>query len=499
MSRPPRPARFGRFLPADNIAPLFTLPGLIAALLLSMALCWPLAATGHLRAFYDSNSYLRGGDAIWRIAAEAVGLDRGSAIAGDPVAETGGAPADGASAEEPGELGDTSQLYGRSITYAALFGGVVRTAGPWAFTFLQCFLVSLAILAMTDRQALRRPVLLVLGLGAVAVASSAAWMSSILMPDALGAVVLIFGAILIDRFEAFTLGQKIALSLLAAFAVSSHYGNIPLAAAVVGAALALRALSRRGMGAVGWKPVVVAGLFVVAAAPVLNVSASLAVLGEPSVTPLRPPVVLARSLEDGPARWLLEERCAEDGAEYCAAFETEVPQTHYDFLWGERGLVNQDGATAASLRENEWRIVLEAALAYPFQQIAATLRNTGRQLVLVSHTGSSWTWDGEALERPEEQGGFFGPARMDPLMRWTVIASVIVLVGLVATRRLDGPQLRILGLICFGLVVNAFIFGALSAPAERYQARVAWLLPLLAALFIAETGLGRRPPSAKGR
>jgi hypothetical protein len=493
MSRPPRPARGGRFLSAENVAPLFTPRGLVVALLLALALCWPLVATGHLRAFDDSGSYLRGGDAIWRIAAEAVGLDAGSGSDARPADAT--APA----AEDRGDLGDTSQLYGRSITYAALFGGVVRTAGPTAFTFLQCFLVSLAILALIDRRALHRPVLLALGLGVVALASPAAWMSSYLMPDVLGAVVLIFAAILIDRFEAFTLGQKIALSLLAAFTVSSHYGNIPLAAAVVGAAMALRALSRRGMGAVRWKPVVLAGLFVVAAAPVLNVSASLAVLGEPSVTPLRPPVVLARSLEDGPARWLLEERCAENGADYCAAFETEVPRTHYDFLWGERGLVNQDGATAASLRENEWRIVREAALAYPLQQIAATLRNTWRQLLLVSNTGGSWTWDGETFERASAEEGFFGPARTDALMRWTVIVSGVVLVGLVATRRLDGPQLRILGLICFGLVVNAFIFGALSAPAERYQARVAWLLPLLAVLFIAETGFGRRPRSAEAR
>jgi hypothetical protein len=34
-----------------------------------------------------------------------------------------------------------------------------------------------------------------------------------------------------------------------------------------------------------------------------------------------------------------------------------------------------------------------------------------------------------------------------------------------------------------GLVANAAIFGGLSAPVDRYQARVIWIIPMLAALF----------------
>jgi hypothetical protein len=74
------------------------------------------------------------------------------------------------------------------------------------------------------------------------------------------------------------------------------------------------------------------------------------------------------------------------------------------------------------------------------------------------------------------------------------VVSGALLAGLLFSGRLTHPQIQILVIITFGLIINAFVFGALSAPADRYQARVAWLLPLLLLLFIAENGFrgGRR-------
>ncbi len=34
-----------------------------------------------------------------------------------------------------------------------------------------------------------------------------------------------------------------------------------------------------------------------------------------------------------------------------------------------------------------------------------------------------------------------------------------------------------------GLAINAAIFGGLSVPVDRYQGRVVWIVPVLAALF----------------
>ena len=45
-----------------------------------------------------------------------------------------------------------------------------------------------------------------------------------------------------------------------------------------------------------------------------------------------------------------------------------------------------------------------------------------------------------------------------------------------------------------GLLANAAIFGGLSAPVDRYQARVAWLVPLLALVLLIERRNDTRRP-----
>ena len=46
-------------------------------------------------------------------------------------------------------------------------------------------------------------------------------------------------------------------------------------------------------------------------------------------------------------------------------------------------------------------------------------------------------------------------------------------------------------LIIAGLIVNAVIFGGLSAPVDRYQSRIVWLLPALWFIHVARVGKAR--------
>lgn len=471
----------------DGPAPLFSLAGLPVAIILALILTWPVVATGHFIGFSDTNSYVKGGDAIWRIVSKEL------FTTDIPVASH--TKADNAIVAEgkTSSLGDKENLYGRSITYAALFAGVVRTAGPLAMNFLQALMIAFAILAMIERPALQRPGLLATGFIMLIATSQVAWLSVYLMPDVLGAIALIFAALLVARFDKFSSGQKLFLTALAAFAVSAHYGNIPIAFATVGAALLWRHFIRQPGGSVRkGGSVVAAGLFLILAAPLLNMVASYAVLGEASMTPLRPPVVLARSLEDGPARWYLEKQCTENPSAYCAAFDKELVDNHYDFLWGQdKGLDKRNADAVQSVRENEWQIVFSAMLEYPLQQFAAIARNTAKQFILVGQVGYSMDWNGSKFVMS-------GTVKLrhiaNQIMIGITVVSGALLAGLLFSGRLTHPQVQILVIITFGLIINAFVFGALSAPADRYQARVAWLLPLLLLLFIAENGFrgGRR-------
>ena len=83
---------------------------------------------------------------------------------------------------------------------------------------------------------------------------------------------------------------------------------------------------------------------------------------------------------------------------------------------------------------------------------------------------------------------------------WFVAA--VLCAGLMINRRDSRPsrsrtRLTVLALL-FGvaLIFNAAVTGALSGPFPRYQARLAWLAPLVAGLMLASA---RRPSKAFGR
>ncbi len=79
---------------------------------------------------------------------------------------------------------------------------------------------------------------------------------------------------------------------------------------------------------------------------------------------------------------------------------------------------------------------------------------------------------------------------------WMVSAVAAALwIALLAVRgRLSRPEQDMALMVAVGLVANAAIFGGLSAPADRYQARVIWLVPALAAVF----WLSRRSADSAG-
>ena len=202
------------------------------------------------------------------------------------------------------------------------------------------------------------------------------------MPDLLAATVILWGAVLVSRFDDLGPWQRVALTLVAAFAVAAHYGHGPVAAALYGAVLLWRAVGRR----LSWAVVAAAALPVLFA-PLANLGASTMVLDRPSATPLRLPVLLARSIQDGPARWYLEEACPEAPLAFCEAFGDAVPGNIAAFLWDEDGIESLDREQMARIREEEFLILARAFRAYPVEQTVSLFGNAARQVVAVGTGG----------------------------------------------------------------------------------------------------------------
>src|SRR5260370_21657212 len=77
---------------------------------------------------------------------------------------------------------------------------------------------------------------------------------------------------------------------------------------------------------------------------------------------------------------------------------------------------------------------------------------------------------------------------------WTVMASLVGMsLWIVFVRQLSRRVIGLTAIIVFVVIANAAVTGILSNVEDRYQARVIWLVPLLAGVLVLEW-LDHYPP-----
>ena len=455
--------------------PLLGWRGVVPALVAGVLLCWPMWLTGADFVFYDTRNYFLAGREIWTILGRAAGWGA-DAVAAAPEGTGGGAA-----------------RFGRSLVYSGLAYPLLALGGAAALAVFQGALVVFSVFALIDRTTLAAPRILLAGGLAVAVFCTLPWHVVYLMPDVLGAVLVVFGMALTGPFGTMTGRQKALLTALAILAAGSHYGNMPLAAGIVVVALAVAAATRRLRPAT-----LLAAALVVVVPPAINTVSSAATLEEATPTPLRLPILLARSLADGPARLYLEETCPA-GADYaiCTAFDGRIPGTIDELLWDEAGVQSLDRATMARIRAEEYGLLLDVLRAYPAAQSWSLARNALRQLTLAG-TGQllAVTDVGTAIARGVPETRDAGGARLQDIFdRITPVATALAalaLLALVAAGRVPPGRGGAVFVLAAALAGNALIFGGLSAPVDRYQSRLVWLVPVLLVVILADTAARKR-------
>jgi hypothetical protein len=224
---------------------------------------------------------------------------------------------------------------------------------------------------------------------------------------------------------------------------------------------------------------------------------------------------LARLQADGPAAAVIRARCPDAGW-YLCAYAERLPMDSDAFLWAPDSPVNRapDGTPrflgGALLSAEAREIVGETLRTHSIEVAQAMLRNTLVQLVTAT-AGDTLVADHLATAvRPRIAEGF--PARelatYDAALQprgalaaaampflWPhapVLLAGAVLALLAWWRAARTRDLRRLGLVVgvlLGVTANAFATGALSKPHLRYEARILWLMPVVAALAL----LPRRP------
>jgi hypothetical protein len=326
------------------------------------------------------------------------------------------------------------------------------------------------------------------------------WFTATLMPDVFAGVAPLCLLLLGLARDRLSRAEATWLTLLGAFAVAAHLSHLPTALAlVVFVALATRRVL----------PPLRAALPVAIAAGAL-VAANAWAFGKPTLSPHGAVFLLARLQADGPAAETIRRACPRAGWHLCG-FAARMPMDSDHFLWSAEGPPNRrpNGTPidmgAMRLAPEAAEIVARTLRERPGAVAAAMARNTLAQAQLVAvgdtlgnrHLAASAR---RAIERlpPRELAAFDAGAQMRgelpavaaPFLqphRPVLLASLLVALAALGLALWRGDRTRaalVAGLL-LAVAVNAFATGALSAPVDRYGARIIWLLPLAALLGLA--------------
>ncbi len=456
---------------------------LIATLIGALLFLWPLLAYGRPADFQDSASYYKGGRAAVSFVLDKIhGSD--PAPAGTTNAKLRAAPA-----AQPGPQQPEQVRGARSVSYsiAAYVLGAPH-AQMWLLIIGQAlaaaFVCSVVLLLFgaNVRGASRK-------LAALAVATPIAFVSCVIVPDIFAGLVIGVIMLFATAYGSLSRGVRIACVLIAAAGIAFHASHKPLALGLTVIAAAWMLLAARGKAPIPRQQ------WVVLFAPLLlgvgvSVALNFAAFGGASLTGKRYPLTLARSVAEGPGKWYLEKNCGHLKYAICEVYPHGVPGTIDSFLWGANGV--KERATPEQMdriRAEEADVVLAATRAYPFEELKRLGRNFARQLVLFR--------PGVGLDArivlDHAQNPVLVPAQYDRtwvnLVGTLSIAGLIGALGLLFVRSRTMHILRpMIGLVLCGILMNDAICVYFSGVTDRYEARVIWLIPLLALAVLAPGG-----------
>jgi hypothetical protein len=320
------------------------------------------------------------------------------------------------------------------------------------------------------------------------------WLVGWVMPDLFGPLLYLSVFVLVFARERLGVGECAALGAIAWWGIVAHTSHLLLAVGLCPVLVVVLLLQGRGLrqSLRGVWPVAAILLFAVASQVGLNVYLD----GKPSLMGNRPPFLLARVLADGPGRWYLQKHCGIAPLGSCEQLKY-VTDDAEEFLWGEHGWVNASDEEQQELRREEMPVVLGALREYPRQELRIAAAHFWEQLLaygVYSYDANAWILESFDVVLPGKSGAYLrsrqAQGKLDEdffsaVQDWAVYVSLFLIVlwcifgRRLWTRRLAG----LTAVVIYVVLANAAVTGNFSNVEDRYEARVIWLVPLLALVF----------------
>ncbi len=486
-------------------------PGPWLLLLAAVAVCLAVLAINRGPLYYfDTGSYFRQGDTALSLVLPRTGKEAPGAAAKPDSAKP---------AKDDDEMAGGS----RSMVYALLVAAFWRAGalGGLALVNLAAVLLSVWLVARAACRALplRHGSVELTAIPLLAAgATSLPFYIAYAMPDIFAPVmiVLIAGVAALGRHMPWP--DRIAALALAAFAVIVHPSHLGIAALML-PILLLAAVLREGRGR--WIGAAFAACLVLVAVGERK-AFEFATETVTHKDVVYTPFITARLIVDGPGLAYLDEHCPDDTLATCALHEAlswsddpyRLTATHIVFERSPRlgsfllmSAADQK-AVAAEQRAFFFRVLADR----PFGTVYALMENAAVQLMMNS---IKMTVPNAAVVKNAKTLSGLPDAKLgvlDSVLRrdqpWLGVAetahtaiyllSLAVVVALLLWPGRVAPRIKLFVLfVLIGIAVNALVCGGVSQPADRYGARVMWLLPFSAA-FLLLCLPGRRPAPATG-
>jgi hypothetical protein len=395
-----------------------------------------------------------------------------------------------------------------SIFYSIFILPLHQGSTFWPVVFVQGAILA-HLLYLTARTVARDRIGkfdMLLIIAALAVFSSLPWVSGEILADVFAPVVLLGLFLLAFADAELSRAELVYVGALTAFAIATHLSHVPIAAGLILLCVGLRVLFLRRLTHIGlWTarltlPLILA---IVAMIAVNVLSSHKFVLARNSNV-----FLLAKWIDEGPALSHLKESCPGAGYALCEHLGELEGESHDQLKWAESSPFHKVG-TFDELEPEARKIVLGTLYSRPREVLGRALLNAGLQLTRFQA--------GEGLTREfarlvgEHVGKIYGTEVGRPFIeskqgqgelpiaefRYVHLIGLAIGAGLCFWLRLRRnvltPELSLLYAFVFaGVVWNSFVTGALSAPYDRYLARVIWLVCFIGLLGLFS--LVRRQP-----
>ncbi len=326
---------------------------------------------------------------------------------------------------------------------------------------------------------------------ALCACSALPWFVSQLMPDIFAPILVIVLLLLLVFPNRMRSAERHVLSGIGVLAIVVHTSHLPLALALL---VTLGLL--RWWGGTLHRVELARAVAIPCVGAMLLVAVNLVGHHRASVAPFGNIFLLARVIYDGPGREALHRFCPSAAWRLCPYVDA-LPTDSDHFLWDKSSPLYRAGGPKAVSAEAD--AIIGAALRIaPLREARAVAANTVEQLTRFATGDGLQPWNPTvrpviarsfpgaelaAYDRARQtRGELTVPPALQAVHRIAAIAALLGLLLVLAVRgRRDALTAATAGLL-LALLVNAAVTGGLSAPHDRYQARLVWLAGALVLL-----------------